>query len=444
MSRGIRTQTLDPVNAAVSGPPSTWRHPLLESTDAPTTSNQDGGRLPFQRWFRFKEAFAPALVADVVRSSPIPVRTCLDPFGGSGTTALTSQFLGIRPTTIEVNPFLADVAEAKLCAYDGDALTASRLALARLVGELRWDELEREIHFRGAAATFVEPGVKDRWIFDRAVAARILTYRAAIGQIADPSHGRLFRVLLGSTLLAISNVVVNGKGRRYRGGWGLRKVDPEELDRLFDEAFKRALYDVWRFRRRACGEYALLRGDARTAILESEAADLVLFSPPYPNSFDYTDIYNVELWALGYLDSPDANRMLREATLRSHVQIKRDFAVKELESDSLRQTLESLSAVRGELWNRHIPDMVGAYFADLRTIMAGAAARLTPGGQVVMVVGDSRYADITVDVSRIIGEIAPSVGLEVSDSTPVRSMRSSAQQGGDFELGEWRIRLVAS
>ncbi|HZH08351.1 MAG TPA: SAM-dependent methyltransferase, partial [Lautropia sp.] len=65
--------------------------------------------LPFQRWHRFKEAFDPELIARAVRESPRQVRSLADPFGGSGTSALAAQFLGVTPSTVEVNPFLADL-----------------------------------------------------------------------------------------------------------------------------------------------------------------------------------------------------------------------------------------------------------------------------------------------------------------------------------------------
>src|SRR5215208_1796907 len=88
---------------------------------APLTSNQEWGDLAFQRWYRFKEAFSPRFVADALTHAADllgrRVETCCDPFGGSGTTALTCQFLNVLPTTIEVNPFLADLIEAKLAPY---------------------------------------------------------------------------------------------------------------------------------------------------------------------------------------------------------------------------------------------------------------------------------------------------------------------------------------
>src|SRR5260370_39941147 len=85
-------------------------------------TNARSDELPFQRWQHFKEAFAPELIQRAVKESRIPVRTCLDPFGGSGTTALACQFLGVEPTTVEINPYLSDVIEAKLQTYDSTLL----------------------------------------------------------------------------------------------------------------------------------------------------------------------------------------------------------------------------------------------------------------------------------------------------------------------------------
>lgn len=98
------------------------RRPLHLSTNSGTD------RVAFQSWRNFKEAFAPELVGqayeETSRALGRPVTSCIDPFGGSGTTALACQFLGVSPTTIEVNPFLADLIEAKLSAYDIDQLVA--------------------------------------------------------------------------------------------------------------------------------------------------------------------------------------------------------------------------------------------------------------------------------------------------------------------------------
>lgn len=412
------------------------RHDFL----GPSTTNQDTHDLPFQRWYRFKEAFAPRAVVEAVSRLDRAPTSCIDPFGGSGTTALTAQFLGIRPTTVEVNQFLADLIEAKLQAYDTQALLASFREVVDAAAAIHCNPAEE---LANAPRTLVAPGVGGRWIYSVEVAERILAYRFAIDALDDKAHARLLRVLLGSTLVVLSNVVISGKGRRYRSGWEKRFVSAHSVHRMFEAAFLNAIEDIVRFGRRPCTDYTLLRGDSRVALTQATTADFALFSPPYPNSFDYTDIYNLELWMLGYLRTPADNRALREATLRSHVQIKRSFEATST-SPTLDTTMAELRARRSEMWDTQIPDMVRAYFDDLATILIELHRVVVPGGSVMMVVGDSRYAGVAIEVGTILVELGMGLGFELSDLSSMRSMRSSAQQGGIYDLDETLVHLIRS
>lgn len=163
----------------------------------------------FAAWLGL-EAYAPELVEKAVQESRIPVRRALDPFGGSGTTALACQFLGVHPTTVEVNPFLADLIEAKLTRYDADALARD---LGRLASERHDVPAAVSIRLRQLPPTFVQPGINDRWIFDREVAIRIATLLQRIEGLSTASHQRLFKVLLGGIVIDVSNVVVSGNLR---------------------------------------------------------------------------------------------------------------------------------------------------------------------------------------------------------------------------------------
>lgn len=395
-------------------------------------SNAGAEPLPFQEWHHFKEAFAPEVVARAVRESRRPVASCLDPFGGSGTTALASQFLGISPTTIEVNPYLADLIEAKLVEYNPDELAQDfRLILrttSRQAGDLR--------QLAGLPPTFVQsPGV-DRWIFDRPVARRIACYLSAINSLQSSCHRRLFRVLLGGMLISVSNVIINGKGRRYRRGWTERRTAPEMVDMLFKQRCQAAITEIHEHRYRRHRGYTVLRGDCLGKLATAGPADLAVFSPPYPNSFDYTDVYNVELWILGYLNSPDSNHMLRRSTLCSHVQLKREFLPAPPGSLRLSRALGRLRRERDNLWSPWIPDMIGHYFHDMCKVLSLLRERLTPQAEIWAVVGDSRYASIQIPVARILADYAPRLGYRVLNVEPFRSMRASAQQGGQHQLAE--------
>ncbi|MFT7776611.1 SAM-dependent methyltransferase [Roseateles sp.] len=410
------------------------------ASGAALTTYQDGQDTAFQRWFHFKEAFSPEFVTAAVSSLGYRPQHVIDPFGGSGTSAITSQLLSIDATTVEVNPFLADVIKAKVSPLTADMLrSAAADFLARLQGTPA--DLGRLAHL---PSTFVEAEGKDRWIFPSDVAGRLSQYLACIDAIEDIDVQRFFRVVLGAILVDCSNVYVNGKGRRYRGAWKLNQPTTEKLDEHFGRQFNTSFEDVLRFERRPRSRVAVIHGDSRTALRQVETpADLIVFSPPYPNSFDYTDIYNVELWVLGYIGCAADNTKLRNETLRSHVQIRRGYDAPVGESTTLTRTLSALQDCRAALWDSSIPEMVGAYFRDLELVLEQSKRLLVSTGRVMMVVGDSRYANVRIEVATVLAELARSMGFGQVTIKEVRQMRSSAQQGGEYQLAESIVELRA-
>ncbi|HFF5942326.1 MULTISPECIES: DNA methyltransferase [Stenotrophomonas] len=401
-------------------------------------SNAGAERLPFQGWHHFKEAFAPEVIARAVNESQREVRSCLDPFGGSGTTALACQFLGVEPTTIEVNPYLADLIEAKLSSYDADDLALDLSRVVRTTNARRRGSLSR---FKHLPPTFIESADQERWVFNRNVAERIACHMDAIDELARPAHRRLFKAMLGGMLISVSNVLINGKGRRYRSNWQDREVYPRSVDQLFEERSRQAIDEIHAHRMRRHRGFNVLRGNCIDQLANSSKVDLSVFSPPYPNSFDYTDVYNVELWMLGHLGGWDANRDLRMSTLCSHVQIKRQFAPAPKGSHRLNLVMGQLRRVKGELWSPWIPEMVGGYFHDMNQVMAGLHGRLNEHGEIWAVVGDSRYAGVRIQVANILADLAAPLGFDVVKVEPFRSMRASAQQGGQRELDETLLVL---
>jgi hypothetical protein len=242
--------------------------------------------------------------------------------------------------------------------------------------------------------------------------------------------------------VGLSNVVVNGKGRKYRLGWEERQKTGRDVDTAFRATFLNIYTDLSRFSERPMREFSLHRGDSRERLADAEPADIVIFSPPYPNSFDYTDIYNVELWMLGYLRCREDNTVLRNQTVRSHVQIKRDFQAADLDSTELRRVYRALCRRRNELWDGDIAEMVRAYFGDMQVILRQIRAKLRRGGRAFLAVGNSKYAGVVVDTPKILAELAPAIGLRCVSSSPIRSMRASAQQGGRAELHESLVILT--
>lgn len=392
-------------------------------------TNFGANTLPFQSWQRFKEAFTPEIVIQAVRESTIEVRSILDPFGGSGTTGLTAQFLGIEPVLVEVNPYLADVIRAKLTHYDRARLSEHVEDFLEMLPSPPTSAFGRSL-----PSTFVEGPDKNRWIYSAELADYLLRV-IDLAQTFEADVARFLKVVVGGALIDLSNVRVNGKGRRYRGGWLANQKDPAFAAEVIKARTISARTDIARFGCRPQTDFQVVLGDARLAIPPERRFDLCVFSPPYPNSFDYTDVYNVELWMLGYINDSAQNRTLRESTLSSHVQIGRDFALPPPGSLTLARVLEQLDEARPTLWSRHLPEMVGGYFADMNGVIDAARMALNPQGSICAVVGDSQYGGVAIPVAKILEELAQSKGHQVKRER-VRSMRSSPQQGGRAELPE--------
>lgn len=404
----------------------------------PSLGTNDGARsLAFQKWHHFKEAFAPELIAVAVRESERQVRACIDPFGGSGVTALACQMLGIDSTTIEVNPFLADVIQAKLTKYDCDEVVKT---LAEIRRRSRRCSVDPQEYFQNVPKTFLQPGVQERWLFNASTAERIASILSQIDSVDDISIRRLFRVIVGGILAEVSNVIVSGKGRRYRKHWQDIPAEPEKVERLFAARAETAVLDIQAYSRRPETVSTVIHGDAREIRLDKRY-DLSVFSPPYPNSFDYTDVYNLELWMLGYLKQSEDNRALRLTTLTSHVQVLRDYPSAPGGSATLCSVIEQLHEAKKSLWDPWIPQMIGGYFSDLITVLSQVLSSLSDGGRCWIVVGDSRYAGITIPVARILGELAKHRGWTLDRCESIRHMRSSHQQGWRPELAETLIVL---
>ena len=406
------------------------------NSEAPVSSNVGAVNLPFQRWFRFKEAFSPTFVTNAISTCDYPIQNILDPFGGSGTTALTARMKGLNSTSIEINPFMADLIRVKVKPVASSAFATS---CKKIVDRIKVREVDYSL-IKGSPPTLVEPGINDRYVYTRETYGLLRAFLREIS-LLDESEARLARILLGSILVECSNVIVNGKGRRYRKNWQARKISRNDVIDFFQTAINQALEDLNGFDCYAETQHTVYTDDARIRLKKIQSTDLAIFSPPYPNSFDYTDVYNLELWMLGYLKSSEENRHLRSNTLRSHVQIKWPEIKANEPTATLGLVMKALDGCREGLWNRNIPEMILGYFSDLNGVLQSLHNVVRNGGKVIIAVGDSQYGGVKIRAADILTEIGIDCGYELLEKTEIRPLRSSAQHGGKLDLSEYAVCL---
>lgn len=394
--------------------------------------NGNGGE-PIHRWFRLKEAFSRRLLARVLKD--LELDECrhlriLDPFAGSGTTTIAAADLvadrSLRQAHVlsfECNPFLHLVASTKLRVLQEP--TTSFLALAkRVAAAAARDRVDPAP--MPALATF-----ENELFFDRDDLSQLLRLRAAIDQAhqsgAHALDADLARVCLGATIEPSSAL--------RRDGRALRFVPDKQRTSPIAEFLRRAEQvddDLPRRGVPLTGRVQL--GDGRVlrpGPPRSESIDLVLFSPPYPNNIDYTEVYKMEAWLLGYISTSEQFSQQRLRTVYSHPSILRsndETTLPTARRKQIRALLKPvLAAVPDDRYSAARRSMLEGYVRDMLSTLEACYKALRPGGHLVYVVGNSAHGTgdetLLIAADLIIARLATHVGFRVQSIEVARRLR---------------------
>lgn len=77
--------------------------------------------------------------------------------------------------------------------------------------------------------------------------------------------------------------------------------------------------------------------------------------------------------------------------------------------------LEKLDVKVKLFWNKNIFLMVNNYFYDLNVILENLMWLFNNNGMVVVVIGDSKYVDVKIDIVKIICEFVKKIGFIVRE-----------------------------
>ena len=155
--------------------------------------------------------------------------------------------------------------------------------------------------------------------------------------------------------------------------------------------------------------------------------DFCVTSPPYLNSFDYSDVYRPELFLAGFVKNNVDLMKIRMRTVRSHLQAswespsQSDFGV------TYARILKELIEKRSRFWSDRIPLMVQAYFEDIDILLASLLKRANKNATLKIAIGTSAYAGVVIPVDLIIAEIGERCGWQLEDVQVIRRLRSSGQ-----------------
>lgn len=360
--------------------------------------------LPRHRWYYYKEGFSPFLVEKAIEQSGV---TCydliLDPFNGGGTTTLTASSLGYKSIGIEVNPFTSFLAKTKVKNVNikkFDYLTDKIL-------NLKVESIQSNLL---GFSTFSERENLNKWLFNKEVLNIYETCFTQISNICNNDLKDVFKLAMISSVIENCNAKRDGKCFRYRKGWEKNKFNEDSFRTSLEANLNKIREDILNVP--IDKQTNIINGDCRN-ILKSNNLNsfkLCVTSPPYLNTFDYTDIYRPELFLGKFIGSAKELYDLRLKTVRSHIQAK--WEKPELNSFGLlyKKSIEHINDNTDKLMHKNIPLMIQAYFEDMFNILKLLKQKAMKDAQVWFVVSNSAYAGLEIPVDLIIGDIASKAG----------------------------------
>lgn len=412
-----------------------------------TTSVADKGR-PILGWFFYKEAFASAFVQQIAQERPLPHDAqVLDPFGGIGTVPFVCQTLGIRAVSVDMSPLPVFIANTKLQAARRDCSQELLALAAEAIGAMK-DSSDTRRHpdvsiWAKAFDDEVASGLLD--------ALELIQSRRSSGahaaDVCDIAHLALLCVAE-----EVSHAVKDGTSLRLRepgrrlGRAGVTKT-VQDLKESFQQQVRAMACDLHDFRKDLLDDGLAFKvanqsrvGDARllSEMFGAGTVDLVVTSPPYPNRYDYSSIYALEL-LLGFVRDRAELRSLRFDLFRSHLEAPWPESINGL-TPAVEEILACLY-VAG-MSSPRVFKMILGYFADIASTLDQLMVVMRPGAAAHFVVGNVRIEGQMVPVDLILADIALQAGFRVESIRIARYKGTNSQQSKKFGAGRLRESVV--
>lgn len=441
--------------------------------DRSLVSNQANKTLPFYSWFRYREGFSEPFVNYIVSHVlKRPERgVLLDPFSGAGSALFAAAAKGWYTKGIEVLPAGVYATNARFVAERVN-IPKLRAAITKLLGVNFAEYYNEDYQFRHITIT--------KGAFPHSEEVQLVGYIAYCQKhITDEDIRTLLLYAAFCVLEEISYTRKDGQYLRWdaRSGRSQGKK-PFNKGRIytFCEAIESKLRQMIGDLEGAYSQRTLFEEQSSLKILsttpeifegsclemlpllDSNSIDAVLTSPPYANRYDYTRTYALELV---YLDCSEGRvKQLRQNMLSCTVENKDKQELllayyqelgREIEFDIIDVTFQKQAALQeiltilntyqaqGKLNNPGIATLVRNYFYEMCFVTYELARVLKPGGAVVMVNDNVRYAGEEVPVDLILSDMAQSFGLTVKHIwTLGRGKGNSSQQMGSHGRAELR------
>ena len=441
--------------------------PFLEVTqkfDRQTVSYQLSKKNPIHNWLKYKEGFSAELVNILLDEMGASAGdTIMDPFIGSGTTAITCQMRGINSIGYDIMPFSSIAIKAK-----SNVLNYKISELKMLIDEfssLTMPEyyLKRTPYIKitdSAYPKFNEQFIQftTDWIIqsDYSQELQNLFTLCVLNSLERCSYtakdGQYLRWDSRSNKIINANIKRKKSSQKTIMTHQCRET-VENIQNAIKEELNHTLSDITFAQSTTHNTLSatidFIEGSALFEIpkLGDSTLNGVITSPPYCNRYDYTRIYALELVFLGC--NEDKIKYLRQALLSCTVESKSKisllrksyeqsnklerfhYIMKKINSNAtFKEIMKALNTrkTHGDLNNNGVINMIEGYFTELAFVYA-ELYRVCKNGAFIAIVNDNvRYGGEIIPVDYLSTSFAEQFGFKPIKIYCLKNQKGNSSQ----------------
>lgn len=410
-------------------------YPLVDNIDTFSTlvNFSQNGLLPYHGWFKYREGYGSALVSRLIQEERLSDQEyVIDPFSGSGTTLVEASLQGYSSFGIDVNPMSAFVADTKVKRYSNEELT-NIIEFISIIESSSSSELRN--------LTSKQTDLEYRWSYLSKYfqPAHLYDLKAIVEYIEEIPNDKI-RHFFMTACLAVTEEISD----RKRDGNGLKTSISKVTSVIstYSQKVKQMLEDVTSYPIPNSGEGRVI---SSSAVELKEQADIftaqskkepgvIIFSPPYANSFDYFESYKMELYLGGFVKNSTDMKNLRKKAVHSFIRPTKEDRKVQWFIDEMAKEIENAIPEKEnrtgkvDLRTRKVPALIRGYFYDMGEIIKACSDTLPVGKRTYIVVDQSAYLGKIVPTDLFLAKIAENHGFVVEKILVCRKAKTSAQQ----------------
>lgn len=325
-----------------------------------------------------------------------PGDTVLDPFCGSGTSAIEAMLMGRNAYSIDIDPFARLLIKVKTTKYNKDDI----LLIENVINQLK-----NIIPVPAENLNVPEIPNIEKW-FSKDAICWLANYKHYIDLLCENNANvkDYLYVVLAAIVRKVSNADEVSPKPYISTKYPKTPAKANEVFFKTEEMYRPAIVEFSQTTINFDNKSIILSSnDAR--VIDVENIDLAVTSPPYINAYDYVRSLRFEdIW----LGLADVQTLRHNKKFYVGTEITQSFYKQYCFANAstiLMPIVEEINKVDPKR-----AQMVLTYFEDMAVNMKSVFRALKKNGKYVIVVGDSKIRGQQIPTAKILSQIAKNIG----------------------------------